>query len=71
MSVRIRADVDDTEIDFAIAKLKQAVSLQGQLTGGVVGRKDTRALMREWRQLERSFADLVAAEQDLNLLERF
>jgi len=71
MAVNIRADVDDTEVDMAIAKLKQAVTLQAQLTTGRIGTQaGTRTAMREWRSLEKSWSGLAEASREIGTLEK-
>lgn len=68
MAINIRPEVDETDIDMAISKLKMAITLQGQLGTGVRGRSP-RGLMKEWTDLERTWSKMVAT--DPTMLARF
>lgn len=70
MTVNIRADVDDAEIDMAIAKLKQAVTLQAQLAGGAfTGARGSRKIKQDMK----GFGDFMREvdAMDASLLDRF
>lgn len=71
MSASVKIDVDDVEVDMAIAKLKLAVSLQGQLTGVTGTRRDPRAQVREWDSLMKTWSMWVESERQLGALEKF
>ena len=72
MAVNIRIDVDDADVDIAIAKLQQAVTLQGTLTsGGISGtRGGTRSLMQEWLAFEKTASQLPQLGRELSAMER-
>lgn len=65
----IKVEVDDTEVDMLIAKLKQAMTLEGTITKKA-GTSDARKLMNEWRALERLWAGMVADPETKSLYER-
>ena len=72
MAVNIRIDVDDADVDIAIAKLQQAVTLQGMITRGGLGgtRGGTRTLMAEWRAFEKSASGISKFTTELTLLQK-
>lgn len=66
---RIVIVVDDAELDMAIAKLKQAISLSTRTPAIRDLTKSPRTAMKEWRELEKVWSTLVAKEP--GLLEKF
>ena len=69
MAINIRPEVDETEIDMAISKLKMAVTLQAQISGTGFSGRSPKNLMKEWTDLEKTWGSMMA--KDPVLLARF
>ena len=68
MAINIRPDVDETDIDMAISKLKMAVTLQGQISGTGFAGKSPKSMMKEWTDLEKTWSKMFTANPTLSLI---
>jgi len=56
----IKVEIDDSELDMAIAKAKQLIAIGATAPALQLGTKSPQKLMSEWRGLERSWSQLTS-----------
>jgi len=65
----IIVNVDDSQLDIALAKAKQLIATGTQIPGGPNVLTDSEKLMKEWSSLEKSWSTLVASGETRSTLE--